>query len=139
MSEDLKNLSVLAGLWGLFGLSQALISESGLMTAVAAGIMLKIADLPEERLLLRFKNQLSLLAISVLFILLSADLSIASMFALGWGGILTVVALMLVIRPLNVLISTANSDLNWRQKAFLSWVAPGGLWRLRWPPCLPFP
>lgn len=127
LSEDLKNLSVLAGLWGLFGLSQALISESGLMTAVAAGIMLKIAALPEERLLLRFKNQLSILAISVLFILLSADLSIASIFALGWGGPLTVASLMLVVRPLNVLVSTWSSDLNWRQKAFLSWVAPRGI------------
>ena len=115
------------GLWGLFGLSQALISESGLMTAVAAGIMLKIAALPEERLLLRFKNQLSILAISVLFILLSADLSIASIFALGWGGTFTVAALMLIVRPLNVLVSTWSSDLNWRQKAFLSWVAPRGI------------
>ncbi|NJM65007.1 MAG: sodium:proton antiporter [Acaryochloris sp. RU_4_1] len=127
LSEDLKNLSVLAGLWGLFGLSQALISESGLMTAVAAGIMLKIAALPEERLLLRFKNQLSILAISVLFILLSADLSIASIFALGWGGILTVAALMLIVRPLNILVSTWSSDLTWRQKAFLAWVAPRGI------------
>ena len=127
LSEDLKNLSVLAGLWGLFGLSQALISESGLMTAVTAGIMLRVASVPDERLLRRFKNQLSILAISVLFILLSADLSIASIFALGWGGPLTVVALMVVVRPLNVIVSTWNSDLNWRQKAFLSWVAPRGI------------
>nr|WP_238717966.1 sodium:proton antiporter [Petrachloros mirabilis] len=127
LSEDLKNLTVLAGIWGLFGLSQMLISESGLMTAVAAGIMLRVADLHEERLLRRFKNQLSILAISVLFILLSADLSIASMFALGWGGILTVGVLMVVVRPINILMSTWRSDLNWRQKAFLSWVAPRGI------------
>ena len=127
LSDDLKNLSVLAGIWGLYGLSQVLISESGLMTAVAAGITLRLASIPEERLLRRFKNQLSILAISVLFILLSADLSIASMFALGWGGVLTVLVLMLVVRPINVIASTWTSDLNWRQKAFLSWVAPRGI------------
>jgi NhaP-type Na+/H+ or K+/H+ antiporter/Trk K+ transport system NAD-binding subunit len=127
LSEDLKNLSVLAGLWGLFGLSQALISESGLMTAVTAGIMLRVASIPDERLLIRFKNQLSILAISVLFILLSADLSIASIFALGWGGPLTVITLIVIVRPINVMVSTWNSDLNWRQKAFLSWVAPRGI------------
>ena len=127
LSEDLKNLSVLAGLWGLFGLSQVLISESGLMSAVIAGIVLRWSSVPDERLLRRFKNQLSILAISVLFILLSADLSIASIFALGWGGPLTVITLMLVVRPINVMVSTWDSDLNWRQKAFLGWVAPRGI------------
>ncbi len=127
LSDDLKNLTVLAGLWGLFGLSQALISESGLMTAVALGIMLRAAELPEERLLRRFKNQLSVLSVSVLFILLSADLSIAGVFALGWQGLFAVLALMLIVRPLNVLLSTWNSDLDWRQKTFLAWVAPRGI------------
>jgi NhaP-type Na+/H+ or K+/H+ antiporter len=127
LSDDLKNLTVLAGLWGLFGLSQALISESGLMTAVTLGIMLRAAELPEERLLRRFKNQLSILSVSVLFILLSADLSIAGIFALGWQGLFAVLALMLVVRPLNVLFSTWNSDLDWRQKTFLAWVAPRGI------------
>ena len=127
LSDDLKNLSVLASLWGLFGLSQFLISESGLMTAVAAGMVLRNAELPEERRILRFKNQLSILAISVLFILLSADLSIPSLVSLGWGGLLTVIVLMIVVRPLNIFASTINSDLNLRQKAFLSWVAPRGI------------
>jgi NhaP-type Na+/H+ or K+/H+ antiporter len=127
LSDDLKNLTVFAGLWGLFGLSQSLISESGLMTAVTLGIMLRAAELPEERLLRRFKNQLSTLAVSVLFILLSADLSIAGIFALGWQGLFAVLGLMLIVRPLNVLISTWNSDLNWRQKTFLAWVAPRGI------------
>lgn len=127
LSEDLKNLVVLAGVWGLFGLAQVLRNESGLLTAVAAGVMLRAASIPEERLLRRFKGQLSTLAVSVLFILLAADLSLASIAALGWGGLLTVLALMLVVRPINVWISTWNSDLNWRQKAFLSWIAPRGI------------
>jgi len=127
LSEDLKNLVVLAGVWGLFGLAQVLRNESGLMTAVAAGVILRAASLPEERLLRRFKGQLSTLAVSVLFILLAADLSLASIAALGWGGPLTVLALMVVVRPINVWISTWNSDLNWRQKAFLSWIAPRGI------------
>lgn len=127
LSEDLKNLVVLAGLWGLFGLAQEIRSESGLMATVAAGLVLRSASLPEERLLRRFKGQLTILAVSVLFILLAADLSLASIVALGWGSILTVLALMFVVRPINVWVCTWNSDLNWRQKLFVCWIAPRGI------------
>lgn len=127
LSEDLKNLVVLAGLLALFGLAQATVSESGLMATVVAGIVLRASSLPEQRLLRRFKSQLTVLAVSVLFILLAADLSIASIFALGWGSFFTVSILMLVVRPMNVLVCTWNSDLNWRQKLFLGWIAPRGI------------
>ncbi|WP_439637864.1 cation:proton antiporter [Gloeomargarita lithophora] len=125
-SQDLKNLAVLAGLWGLYGLAQWVQSESGLMAAAVAGIVLQLAA-PEQRLLRRFKGQLTTLAVSLLFILLAADLSLASLGMLGWGGLGTVVVLMGVVRPLNILVSTWNSDLHWRQKLFLAWIAPRGI------------
>jgi NhaP-type Na+/H+ or K+/H+ antiporter len=127
LSEDLKNLIVLAGVWGLFGLSQSIRSESGLMATVAAGMVLKASSIPEERLLKRFKGQLTILCVSVLFILLAADLSIASLFALGWGSVLAVLALMLIVRPISIAVCTWNSDMNWRQKVFLAWIAPRGI------------
>ncbi|GAA6621749.1 cation:proton antiporter [Scytonema sp. NUACC26] len=127
LSFEVKNLVVLAGLWGLFALSQMAISESGLMATVVAGVVFGDSSVPEERLLRRFKGQLTILSVSVLFILLAADLSIASLFALGWGGIYTVLVLMFVVRPINILFCTWNSGLNWRQKLFLSWVAPRGI------------
>ncbi|HBL59970.1 MAG TPA: sodium:proton antiporter [Cyanobacteria bacterium UBA8803] len=127
ISEDLKNLVVLASMWGLFGLAQMIRSESGLMATVVAGIVVGASSLPEERLLRRFKGQLTVLGVSVLFVLLSADLSIASVFALGWGSIFTVLALMLVVRPISVSLCTWTSELSWRQKLFLSWIAPRGI------------
>ena len=127
LSEELKNLVVLAAVWGLFGLSQSLRSESGLMATVIAGIVLKASAIPEERLLKRFKGQLTVLCVSVLFILLAADLSIDSMFALGWGSVLAVFVLMLVVRPISIAACTWNSGMNWRQKTFLAWVAPKGI------------
>lgn len=127
LSDELKNLVVLAGVWGLFALAQLVRSESGLMATVVAGIVLRASSVPEERLLRRFKGQLTILGVSVLFILLSADLSLASILALGWGSLFTVLTLMFVIRPLNVGVCTWNSDLNWRQKLFLCWIAPRGI------------
>ncbi len=127
LSEDLKNLVVLAGVWGLFGLSQYLRSESGLMATVIAGLVLRASSLPEERMLRRFKGQLTVLGVSVLFVLLAADLSLASILALGWGSVLTVLTLMFVVRPLSVVVCTWKSDLNWRQKLFVAWIAPKGI------------
>ncbi len=127
LGEDLRNLVVLAGLWGIFGLAQNIRSEAGLMATVVAGMMVRWLSVPDERLLRRFKGQLTVLAVSVLFILLAADLSIASVFALGKGAVLTVLVLMVVVRPLNIWLCTRSSDLNWRQKLFLGWVAPRGI------------
>ncbi|MGD1903833.1 MAG: cation:proton antiporter [Geitlerinemataceae cyanobacterium] len=127
LSDDLKNLFVLAGVWGLFAIAQLLVSESGLMATVAAGLVLRASSLREERLLRRFKGQLTTLAVSVLFVLLAADLSIASIVALGWGSLLTVAVLMFVVRPINIWVCTWNSDLNWRQKVFAGWIAPRGI------------
>jgi len=127
LSEELKNLVVLAGVWGLFGLSQWQVRESGLMAMVTAGIILRASSLPEERMLRRFKGQLTVLCVSVLFILLAADLSIASIFALGWGSVFTVLILMLIVRPLSVFCCTFNSSLNWRQKLFIAWIGPKGI------------
>ncbi|MBD3882707.1 cation:proton antiporter [Phormidium tenue FACHB-886] len=127
LSDELRNLVVLAGVWGLYSVAQLIRSESGLMTMVVAGIVLGSFSLPEERLLRRFKGQLTILAVSVLFVLLAAELSIASIVALGTGALLTVAVIMFVVRPINVWICTWNSDLNWRQKLFLCWVAPRGI------------
>ena len=74
------------------------------MATVVAGVVLGSSSMPEERLLRRFKGQLTILGVSVLFILLAADLSIASIFALGWGTLFTVLVLMFIVRPINIAV-----------------------------------
>ena len=127
LSESLKSLVVLAGLWDLYGLAQVLKDESGLMATVVAGMMVSALATPEVRLVKRFKNQLTILAVSVLFILLSANLSLASVVALGWGSVATVLVMMLGVRPLTIGICTWGSQFNWRQKVFISWIGPKGI------------
>ncbi|MEB3175547.1 MAG: cation:proton antiporter [Cyanobacteriota bacterium] len=127
LGEEISNLVVLASVWGVFGVSQALVSESGLMATVALGIVLNSSDLPDGRLLKRFKGKLTLLCVSVLFILLAADLSLGSVLALGWGSLGTVLILMFAVRPLSVYLCTFSSSLSWQQKVFLAWIAPRGI------------
>jgi len=127
LPQELKNLVVLAAVWGSFSLAQALRSESGLLVAVLMGMILRAAAIPEERLIRQFNEQLGILANSVLFVLLAADLSIASIFDLGWGSVLTVLTLMLIVRPLNILLSTWKQGFSWKQQFLLSWIAPRGI------------
>ncbi len=127
LTEDLRNSVVLAGALLVFVLSQSLLSESGLMAAVVAGMVVRQQADIAERGVRQFHSQLVVLAISVLFILLTAGLSLQAMLAMGWGSIGTVLLLMLVVRPLSIWICTWGSDLEWRQKLFLSWMAPRGI------------
>ena len=127
LPQELKNLVVLAAVWGAFSLAQALRSESGLLVAVLMGVILRASAIPEERLIRQFNEQLGILANSVLFVLLAADLSITNIFDLGWGSVLTVLTLMLIVRPINILLSTWNRGFSWKQQFFLSWIAPRGI------------
>jgi NhaP-type Na+/H+ or K+/H+ antiporter len=124
---ELANLVVLAGVWGVFALAEWLHSESGIMAAVAMGLAFQREAVPEEHRLRRFKEQLTVLGISLLFVLLAASLPLEVILSEGWPGVLTVLALMLVVRPLDVVASLRRSTLSWREKAFIAWIAPRGV------------
>lgn len=124
---DLANLVALAAVWGAFGISEAIKSESGITAVVAMGLSMQGGSIPEERRLRRFKEQLTVLGISLLFVLLSANLPLSVVREEGARGVLTVVALMFLVRPLSVWAALRPSDLSWRDRAFVSWIAPRGI------------
>jgi NhaP-type Na+/H+ or K+/H+ antiporter len=124
---ELANLVVLAGVWTAFGVAEWLHSESGIMAAVAMGLAFQREAVPEAQRLRRFKEQLTVLGISLLFVLLAASLPLEVLLSEGWPGVLTVVALMLVVRPVNAVVSLRRSALSWREKLFIAWVAPRGV------------
>ena len=125
--NELANLVALAGVWVVFGAAEALLTESGIMAAVAMGLAFQRGAVPEERRLRRFKEQLTVLGISLIFVLLAANLPLAVLLAEGWRGVITVLVLMLVVRPLSVAIALRNSPLPWREKLFISWIGPRGI------------
>ncbi|MDZ7809759.1 MAG: hypothetical protein U5L11_05830 [Arhodomonas sp.] len=75
--------------------------------------------------MLNFKESLSVLLISGLFVLLAARLDPIELLALGWGAVALLAFMQLVGRPLNVLVSTAGSSLDWREQAFRAGLRPG--------------
>lgn len=126
-ADELKNLVVLAWVLVLFAAAEALASESGLATVVIAGMAVRRESIPRENQLRRFKGELSVLFISMLFIMLSAHLPLATLAAVGWSGVLTVVVLMLFVRTVSVLVCTWGRDIRWRERLFLMWVSPRGV------------
>jgi Trk K+ transport system NAD-binding subunit len=94
---------------------------------VAMGLAFQRGAVPEEHRLRRFKEQLTVLGISLLFVLLAATLPLDVILSEGWPGLLTVVALMLVVRPIDVVVSLRRSTLSWREKSFIAWIAPRGV------------
>jgi NhaP-type Na+/H+ or K+/H+ antiporter len=124
---DLANVVALAGVWGAFALAEWLRAESGIMAVVAMGLAMQRDAIPEEHRLRRFKEQLTVLAVSMLFVLLAAALPAGLLRTEGWRGILTVAALMLIVRPLTVFVSLIGSSLNMRERVFVAWIGPRGI------------
>lgn len=127
LDGTLKSLVVLAAALSLFAFSQSLCDESGLLAAVVAGIVFNASEVPEQQSFRPFQKQVTVLGVSVVFVLLAADLPLEALYSLGWGSLLTVLVLMAIVRPLSVWLCTLGSDLNWRQKLFVSWIGPKGI------------
>jgi NhaP-type Na+/H+ or K+/H+ antiporter len=125
--QRLGNIFALAMALAAFQISNALISESGLVAAISAGIV--VGNVPTRGLrdLREFKEQLTTMFIGMLFVLLSANLRWADLRDLGWGGLATVGALMIVVRPTVVLLCARGTEYTWREKTFLAWLAPRGI------------
>ncbi|WP_105101623.1 cation:proton antiporter [Microbulbifer pacificus] len=123
----LRNTAVLTLMLGAFAASNLMTHESGLLTVTVMGIwMANMKNLDVDDIL-EFKETLSVLLISALFILLAARLEFFTLAQLGWGSLLVLAAIMFVARPVGVFLSSPGSGLSWRELAMLSWIAPRGI------------
>lgn len=123
----LHNAGTLTFMLGVYALSNEIAHESGLLTVTIMGIwMANMKQVPIEGLL-EFKESLSVLLISALFIILAARIEFSAIAELGWGLALVLAVLMLVARPLSIFLSAIATNLTWREKLFLSWIAPRGI------------
>ena len=125
--QYLHNAGTLTFMLGVYALSNEIAHESGLLTVTVMGIwMANMKQVPIESIL-EFKESLSVLLISALFIILAARVEFSAIAELGWGLALVLAILMLVARPLSIFLSAIGTKLNWREKLFLSWIAPMGI------------
>lgn len=125
--EYLRNVFTLAVVLLVFSISNTIEEESGLLTVTVMGMVLANLKNLETDDILDFKESLSLIIISVLFILLSARIEFAGFSQMGFKGILVLLVIMFIARPLSVWVSTIRSKLSLNEKLLISWIAPRGI------------
>ncbi|HEX9655873.1 MAG TPA: sodium:proton antiporter [Bacteroidota bacterium] len=127
LSESVSTLLIFAFVFLMFGVSDLIVKESGIMSVTIAGIVMGNMKVPNLHHVKGFKEKLTLLMVSSLFILLAANLRLQEIEAIGWKGVLVVFCLMLIVRPLNIWASIRKGSLDLKSKLFLSWIAPRGI------------
>jgi NhaP-type Na+/H+ or K+/H+ antiporter len=125
----LLNVFTLAFVLGVFVFSDVIAYESGLLTVVVMGTVLGNLDVPRLKEILSFKESLSVLLISILFILLAANINMEELQLIltNWRSYALFGFVSLILRPLGVFVSTRRSDLKTNEKIFISWVGPRGI------------
>lgn len=110
-----------------FAISNQIRPEAGLMAATIMGIILANQKQADVRHITSFKEELGVLLLSILFIVLAARVNLNALLSVVWQELAFLAVLILVIRPLAVFISAIGSKLSFREKIFISGMAPRGI------------
>jgi NhaP-type Na+/H+ or K+/H+ antiporter len=125
--EYLKAPVLLASVIAANAITNMVLEEAGLVTVTVMGIRLansRIASLAEMR---RFKETVTILLVSSLFLLLTAALDTEAVRSLDLRSVAFVACVMFVIRPAAVFLSTAGCGLSFAERLFVGWIAPRGV------------
>jgi NhaP-type Na+/H+ or K+/H+ antiporter len=109
-----------------FSASYIFIPESGILTAVVIGLVLGNQRIVSFQRYLEFGEVLRAPLYSAFFIILAARLSIDGLREFSFAGVMFVAALILVVRPLAVVLSTVGTEITFREKLFIGLFAPRG-------------
>ncbi|MEM0929896.1 MAG: sodium:proton antiporter [Pseudomonadota bacterium] len=110
-----------------FAAANQLQEEAGLLAVTVMGITLANAKLPSINQLLHFKENIAILFVSGVFILLTASLSPAVLFDIGWRDVAFVVVMLVLVRPLTIFASFMGTEVKWPERALIAWIAPRGI------------
>jgi len=125
--QYLRNIFTLISVFAIFVTSEMIESESGLLAVTVMGItMANMKDMDIDNIL-DFKESLSVLLISALFIILAARIELHELIHVGWPAIILLGIIIFVARPISVFTSSIGSDLTVNEKLMVSWIGPRGI------------
>jgi len=109
------------------GVAGALGSEAGIAAVAAAGFLLGNVELPYRDQIEQFKGDVTLVVLTFVFVTLASLLTVSDLVDLGVGGVLTVLAVALVVRPLLVLLCTIRGPFTLPERLYMSAIGPRGI------------
>lgn len=127
LPEYLHNLATLALVLGVFVVSNTIQHESGLLAVTVMGVCLANMKGVPMKDILNFKENLSILLISGLFIILAARINFTRFVELGWGAVGVLLAIQFVAGPMRSLLASWGTTLDWRERVLIGWIAPRGI------------
>ncbi len=126
--DHLQAPVALGVLLAFYSASNHLQGESGLLAATLMGFVLANQKSVTVRHITTFKEHLTIVLIACLFVTLAAQVPVQELLDVIFPrGLLFLLALLFVVRPVSVIVSTIGCQLSWRERAFLSWVCPRGI------------
>lgn len=125
--EYMKVPVLLALILVAYAVSDHLLHESGLLAVTVMGFVVGNARLPALGELKRFKEHITVILVSGVFIMLAASMNWEMLGKLDWRAAAFIFLIMFVSRPLTVLLSLAGTGVPWREKAIVAWIGPRGV------------
>ncbi len=125
--EYLKSPLLLAAVLVGFVAADMVVEETGLLTVTVMGLVLGNSRLGSLEEIRRFKEYMTVVLVSGVFVLLTATITTDTMEALDWRAFAFLAAILFIIRPATVWLSTIGAGLSWRERAFVGWIAPRGI------------
>ncbi|MCB2114091.1 MAG: sodium:proton antiporter [Parvularculaceae bacterium] len=125
--EFLKPPILLALVLFCFEIANMLQEEAGLVAVTAMGVTLANSKIQSINELKHFKESIATLLVSGVFVVLTANLTWETMGALGADDFALIGAMLFIVRPLTVFISTIGAGLTWRERLLVGWIAPRGV------------
>lgn len=125
--EYLQNFATLSLVLLSFSVSNAIAHESGLIAVTVMGMWLTNKTKVDIHPILNFKEHLSLLLISMLFIVLAARIDLVQLSQFVGSALVLLLVLQFVARPAKILVSTIGLDVTWPERGLLAWIAPRGI------------
>ncbi|MGM0654792.1 MAG: cation:proton antiporter [Thermodesulfobacteriota bacterium] len=123
LKAPLLMVLVLAVYWA----SNLIQHEAGLLTVTIMGLVIGNMELVEREPLRHFKENLTIVLLSVLFIVIPSQLKISHLELLDWRVAAFVLAVLLLVRPLSIGIATLGAPMRRKDKQLLAWIAPRGI------------
>lgn len=123
----LREYTALAAVLAVFAIAEALQSESGLLAVTVMGVWVANMRHVELEDVLTFKETVTVLLISSLFIVLASQLDLEALWSLGTASLAILAILQIVAGPLRAALSSLGSTLSWQERLFVGWVFPRGI------------